>query len=290
MTVYGEAAREQNDLVDNVIDRLVADPAKLSYEQSTAHALAVLVRASRFLHARPELTSTERFGIAQLLSQALMGVGVDVGRQFRAASRATLVESLHSLNRFLVKIGKRPVDDAQIEKIVVRRTSEVEAARLHTAASLGASIVQNVQRKVKESQATTMNDLLTDIEESLHREWWRVQRVSNTETAHTFNLARIDAISHTGMWQRWTELVDDQTGQPFDERVGADSIVLHGQVAMPGDTFIMPPDKRAPWLMVGDEYAQPPNRPNDRAVLLPWAAGFGAPAWVWRDGKRVDLR
>lgn len=90
--------------------------------------------------------------------------------------------------------------------------------------------------------------------------------------------------------KRWTEMVDDATGRPLDNRVGIDSVVLHGQVASPDGVFTMPADPRAPTRMIGQSWSGPPNRPNDRAVLLPWRPGCGLPAWRLVSGARVQLR
>lgn len=284
------AARDQNVAVNRVIDRLVATPARHSFDASTAKAQLDLAKASRFLHARQELTSTERYHLVHSVSHAARGVGIGVGRQLLSATRGTLVESLHSLNKYLVATGRWPLSEFQIEKIVNKRLAKLDNARIEVAANLATSIVLDVQKTVKTSKAETIGEILSDINESLEHQWWRVERVNNTETAAAFNVIRTDAIEELGMWQRWTELVDDTTGKPYDDRVGDDSLVLHGQVALPGNTFIMPPVREAPASMVGDEYDAPPNRPNDRAVLLPWERGSGVPAWVWKNGRRVDLR
>jgi hypothetical protein len=115
-------------------------------------------------------------------------------------------------------------------------------------------------------------------------EYWRVVRVAKTEAAYAFNAAQDAAFSQadiTGLWKRWTERVNDQTGAPMDNRVGIDSIVMHGQLAVPGATFWMPPDPRAPAVMLGKRWAHPPNRPHDRSVITPWTRGCGVPGWQW---------
>ncbi len=90
------------------------------------------------------------------------------------------------------------------------------------------------------------------------------------------------------MRQRWTELINDLTGQPLDNRVAKDSIAMHGQVAYPGHYFTMPAGD-VPHLMVGKQWLYPPNRPNDRAVLTPWMRGWGVPAWEYHGGVRLPL-
>jgi hypothetical protein len=121
-----------------------------------------------------------------------------------------------------------------------------------------------------------------------------VERIVRTETAFAYNAANDAAIIEYGrvdrrMMKRWTELVDDATGQPLDKRVGIDSVVLHAQVTRPDGVFTMPPDPRAPGSMVGRAWSHPPNRANDRAVIVPWHPSWGLPGWQWIDGRRVWL-
>jgi len=75
----------------------------------------------------------------------------------------------------------------------------------------------------------------------------------------------------------------------LEERVGQDSIVLHGQVVKRSGFFVMPPDLRVTPKMWGHLYFSSPNRPNDRSVTMPWQPGMGVPGWEWKNGQRVLL-
>jgi len=123
--------------------------------------------------------------------------------------------------------------------------------------------------------------------------WWRVERLARTMVAFAFNSARADAIAimnrRSPVRARWTELVDDDTGEPLDDRVGVDSVVLHGQVASPDGWFTMPADSRLTADWWGMRWKHPPNRPNDRCVLVPWRPGWGVPAWAYDGGGRHVL-
>jgi hypothetical protein len=127
--------------------------------------------------------------------------------------------------------------------------------------------------------------------EAVRSNFWQVQRIAVTEAAFTYNEARKHALRQihaldSRVMMRWTEHVDDATGQPLDERVAVDSVLMHGQVAMPGEAFTMPPGSR---MRAGQAWAHPPNRPNDRAVLQPWLAGQGVPGWHYQGGVRIDF-
>jgi len=138
----------------------------------------------------------------------------------------------------------------------------------------------------------TLRALAMQVRAALEGSWWQVERTIRTETSYAYNEAQAVAIGelareHRGILLRWTELVDDTTGEPLDMRVGKDSLVLHGQLAPPGGVFVMPPDKRAPVGMIGQSWNHPPNRPNDRAVLTPWHPSWNIPGWRWDGTQRV---
>jgi len=120
---------------------------------------------------------------------------------------------------------------------------------------------------------------------------WEVERVLRTEASFAYNRARVNTIAAMAsrdprVMMRWTEMVDDRTGRPLDDRVAPDSIALHGQIAPPGQPFTMPAVSGL--KTAGQTYLHPPNRPNDRAVLVPWVPGSGVPAWRMLNGMRVD--
>jgi len=124
---------------------------------------------------------------------------------------------------------------------------------------------------------------------------WKVERLVRTEASYGYNLTQAAALrafpTERGqlLWGRWTERVDDESEEPLDDRVGEDSIVLHGQVARPGGMYTMPAESGAPEKMIGMQWAFPPNRPNDRAILLPWMRDWGVPGWVYQGGRRIYL-
>jgi hypothetical protein len=122
--------------------------------------------------------------------------------------------------------------------------------------------------------------------------------------AYAFNSTHADGIEESAkeipeLMQRWEENCND-SGAPLDDRVGVDSIAMHGQVAPAGGVFTMP--ATAPFATIGDypttavhkslvglSWQFPPNRPNDRACLMPWMADWGVPGWRYAGGRRVPL-
>ena len=135
--------------------------------------------------------------------------------------------------------------------------------------------------------------------------WWQAERIARSECAYAFNVTQRDgiaAVSHElpGIMLRWTEYVDDASGEPLDTRVDVDSEMLHGQVAGVGEEFVMPdtmPDgtpvpkekEHKVAHLRGKSWAQPPNRPNCRATVIPWRKEWGIPGWRYIRGRRVPV-
>lgn len=100
------------------------------------------------------------------------------------------------------------------------------------------------------------------------------ERIVRTELHHAANAAGSKAL----------KAADEQLGDMlkilscvFDDRTGADSIAVHGQVRRPGEEF-------ETWFGPCDH---PPDRPNDRAVVTPHRMSWPLPEYLkprpWED-------
>jgi hypothetical protein len=166
----------------------------------------------------------------------------------------------------------------------------------------GAKIVSAVEEELSTSllAAEPVHRMIDRVAATIDGEWYQGERIVRTETAWAFNAAHRDGLEEASeviddLEQRWVELVDDETGAPLDERVSVDSLAIHGQVAKVGGLFIMPPTSEVPDFeghtqvpesLVGRAWAFPPNRPNDRATIAPWAQRWGVPGWRYVNGQR----
>lgn len=225
-----------------------------------------------------------------------------MGTAFRESARETITESARSTARFIAAAeGDRNTvlhDDDMIERIVRSRGYSVERARGAALRSLNEQMHAAIHDRMRTlgTEELTRSELVSASANVLENNWWRVERTLRTETSFAFNQAQVASIraledEYPDVMQRWTEMVNDLSGEPMDNRVGQDSLVLHGQVARVGNSFVMPSDPRAPASMIGSEWLHPPNRPNDRAVLMPWRRGWGIPAWRMNSaGSRISLR
>ena len=145
---------------------------------------------------------------------------------------------------------------------------------------LSAAVIDRL--KTLPRDAMRVADVLAEVSSALDDKWWIIERDVKTRTAYVFNQAQKEAIQELAtsgiipdVQGRWTELVDEASGEPLDDRVGLDSMVLHGQLAGDDGAYTMPNDPIAPPKMVGQSWDHPPNRPRDRAIILPWAPGWG---------------
>jgi hypothetical protein len=67
----------------------------------------------------------------------------------------------------------------------------------------------------------------------------------------------------------------------FDSRTGSDSFAVHGQIRRPDEAF-------AWWEGL---YQHPPNRPNDREIVLSHRTSWPIPAELaWRSDSEVAAR
>lgn len=93
---------------------------------------------------------------------------------------------------------------------------------------------------------------------------WMVERIVRTEAAHAYSAAA---------WRAMLE--EDTPGSPMLKKLvavhdlvtGKDSMLLDGQIRPVREPFF---DE---WN--GRHYMHPPNRPNDREIVVPWRASYG---------------
>lgn len=161
----------------------------------------------------------------------------------------------------------------------------------------GVKVTSDIERELALSLATgeTPADAIERVQKVADINWWRAERIVRTETAAAWNAGHSASTAELAedfedVYNRWCEYVDDVTGSPLDDRVAVDSLALHGQVAKPGDAFVMPPDNRVSSLLWGKRYMHGPNRPNDRSVTMPWRPHWGTPAWIWKNGQKVPMK
>lgn len=278
-------------------------PIKRLYQEMMADLekkLASLSSAT-FSHQQIQgLLAQVRLGLARLQSQ-MRDVVKDGAVTVGIESARTLLTNAAKLEKHFTG-AVIPLRVAEIGRLRGLANDQVPSLmRVHdrTMARYGTRLVGRFETTLASSLALgeTQTQAIDRVIELGDVEWWQAERIVRTETAFAGSAVARAASDEQAdeldgdMWTRWTEHVSDD-GVPFDDRVGVDSEALHGQVAPPGGMFVQPPTNRkgdaVQASLVGQEWAHPPNRPNDRSVLVPWRAHWGVPGWIW-DGRRVPI-
>lgn len=92
----------------------------------------------------------------------------------------------------------------------------------------------------------------------------RLERIQRTELSYAYNRAHHEDLVRADAEDPGYQKTLVST---FDNRTGADSVFVNGQVRDLGKPF---QDNQ------GREYQHPPNRPNDREVEIPWRKEWGS--------------
>lgn len=224
------------------------------------------------------------------------------GKLSAQTSRATLKQLIRKIKKAEKKFSQAeviiPIEEAaRFEGILdVNKTSMLKM-HAKSMSRYGSTLVRKMERSLSMSliQGSSTGDAIDAVMEAADLEWWQAERIVRTEQAWAYNATHAAAVADQAkefpdMMMRWTEHVSN-SGRPLDNRVGADSLAMHGQLAPPGGLFTMPPN--APDVhssLLGKSWAHGPNRPNDRSTLQPWRPHWGIPGWVLRNGRKVYLR
>ena len=139
-------------------------------------------------------------------------------------------------------------------------------------ARYGASAVEAIEDEIArvvqvgESWVDARKKVWRAVRGQVEGKQWMVDRITRSESSAVYNGTRLEAM-----------MVEDRPGDrmmkmlsaTFDDKTAADSVVLHGQKRLVSRPFEDP-------TQGGKEYMAPPNRPNDREVVVPWRESWAA--------------
>lgn len=241
-----------------------------------------------------------KLGLAGILRQMAGKVGEAAYEIGLHSARATLLDVAKLEKHYTGVLIPIPVLEAgRLHGIVVGETSSLMKVHETSMARYGVHLIGRMEGELGAAIASgdSHAEAIDRIQKVGDMEWWRAERIVRTELAYASSASQRAALHEQAgelegdLWTRWNEHVSD-TGAPLDDRVGVDSIAMHGQVAPPGGSFTQPPStptgEQVGESLVGETWEHPPNRPNDRSVLMPWRAHWGIPGWIWR-GRRVPV-
>lgn len=301
---YRAIILDQQDQLQRLVRTAGVAPVRALYDRMLADVTRRIdaTPAATFGHQQlTGLLAQIKLGLARV--QGAMGAAVeDSATQVGVHAARTLLTDAAKLEKhFTGAVISLPLlEIGRLNGLVADQIPSLMRAHNVSMARFGTQLVGRFEGEIGAAMALgespgKMIDRLQTVGEM---EWWRAERVVRTELNFAAGRSARAAADEQAeeldgdMWSRWTEHVTDQ-GTPLDDRVGVDSEAMHGQVAPPGEAFTQPPANRQGDLvsdsLVGRTWTCPPNRPNDRAVLVPWRAHWGVPGWRWEDGTRVPV-
>lgn len=245
------------------------------------------------------LLAQARLGFSRLSASMGAAMNQQVATTQQASARM-LIESIKRMEKAATgAVIQLPIEQAaKFAGVVDRRRTSLLQLNKRSMARYGASVVGKIEQSLAMSllKGETGYKAIDGVSEVVDGEWWRAERIVRTETAWAYNATHVDAMASTAqsfpdLMMRWVELVSDESLIKLDDRVGDDSIAMHGQLARPGGLFTMPMTPPRAGLKISESllnqsWSHPPNRPNDRATLQPWRPGWGW-GWVMINGSRA---
>lgn len=199
-----------------------------------------------------------------------------------------------------------PIDKAAAQRGLVRDLNSSLLKRYQLVSKTWTSqTIQNVEQALSLGTLTQkpMEKIIDDVMGKtgvMSDERYKAERIVRTETANAHNASKFQAMQRTKedlevpLHKKLIETIDDRTGD--------DSFIIHGQSVPIDQPFAYKYKKRGVWVV--KQYMYPPNRPNDRAVVIPWDPEWPetdrekpwtkgelrkAPPTRWRDTVGVEI-
>jgi len=303
-SIFDQISREHAKRLNRLIERGGVLRLKRLYDQAQKDLTNKL--KMRMAAGDGEFTIGQMQMFQAILKEGQVKIAASMGDALAAATEETKADALRAAIRDFKRLERRfggtnitlPVEEAaRFAGVLGKNTSLIRKNSSKLMGNVGATTIAKLEQELAVSLATgeTVGDAISRVQQVTGNQWWQSERIVRTEQAWAFNATHADAIEDAqdeipDLMMRWTELVSDSTGAKLDDRVEADSLAMHGQVAPPGGKFTMPSGKAGvPVSMWGKSWSHPPNRPNDRATLQPWRPHWGIPGWVLRGGRRRSL-
>lgn len=227
------------------------------------------------------------------LTRDMQGVILERGKQAAEKGADGTAEYLRDADKAFRGVGTQP--------LALRTTMMLEAARGSSAASIlrrlaadednpanlgvlqryGVATIGYFEKTMQSGllQRKSWPEMQRDITEKspflqAAPAYW-AQRIVRTEVMGALN---------RGQWEATREAnkqLEDMTkilSATFDDRTGADSYAVHGQIRRPDEAF--------EWW--DGLYQHPPNRPNDREIVVPHRIRWPLPPYLrWRDAADI---
>jgi hypothetical protein len=315
MMSFESASAEHVRRLNRLIERGGIARLRKLYNDAQAELESRLARAIGRA-AAPFTVHQYRVLLAQV-RQGQMQIARRIGDESAHVTEETQKEALSGIISQIKKLEAvhdlpsttLPIEEAsRFAGILDKRKTSLLAQARQSMASYGAGVVRKIESNLAVALASgaSNGEAIDAVAATADIEFWRAERIVRTEKSWAAHATISDGIRASAdalvdLMMRWTELVSE-SGSPLDDRVGADSVAMHGQVASPGGMFTMPDSARSVVVnnrygrsvvspdLIGESWAHPPNRPNDRATIVPWRPQWGSRGWKVVGGSKVAVR
>lgn len=228
-------------------------------------------------HYRMVLTQV-RDGIQQLEQ----GMRAQLGRESRTAGMLAHRQVVEAIKSGTKKFsGHTPVLRAEQAAVAKGIYEGVEPSLLKRHASsvarYGAPTIRAVEHQMALSLTSgdNVHDAVTRVQDAIAGERWRAERIVRTEMSYSFGVTKQASMVEL---RREIPQLKKRLVATWDDRTGKDSKELDGQTVDVHQPFVWHvKDSHGNPTGKVVHYMQPPNRPNDREVVIPWRPGWGSP-------------
>ena len=290
--------------VKRIVDRGSVRPLRQLYEDSITRTQRALERQISLGRSNSYSAQNHRIMLAQLrvgVRELTDQIGASVALKAQEAqveSLRTLVSNIQQADQMATGVMPTVALEEAAVFYGVLQSADPSLSRSYqtTMQTYGQQTINKVELELGSMLASgaAMYDVVGNVTAMIQGERWRAERIVRTEVMHAYNAAHERGLIEASrsipeLFGRWTENIDDMTGRGFDNRVAADSFALHGQITRPGGLFTMPPSNSVSPKLWGSQFRFPPNRPNDRATLIPWRPEWGVPGYFYQAGRRIEV-
>jgi hypothetical protein len=269
------------------LERLtVAEAKKLhkSVEQAIAdleHRLRALKRENIYSAQQHRTYLMQLYEIRDRLRLIIQSHITESQRKSEDQAKQDLVQRLKIIDPDFQLAGS-PISVEEVSRFLQKQSKIGEVYRIRVgtiAKKYSDSMIGQIEQRLAHGLllGENVDSLINGVGELTKQEYWKNERLVRTEMSFAYNTSQRVALDEIAsedpnLWIQWHENASGPTwggpdnkewpgeATPLDDRVGKDSLRLHGQLRRPGQFFIDP--------LTGKEYYSPPNRPNDRATLI----------------------
>lgn len=208
-----------------------------------------------------------------------------MGQTGRMAATLAPAHVVQSVERFSeVYSGASPVLQLRDASVMQGLVKDVDASLLNrykqSSRFYGPPVIERIKNAMAQSilqndGVDAAVDKVVGTDGVFSSQRWRAERIVRTEAAYAYGVTkqRSMEVTRKDMPDLQKKLV-----ATWDSRTGDDSKELDGQTVPIDEPFV--------WVVKNSKgqptgkvvrYMQPPNRPNDREVVVPWRAGWKEP-------------